>query len=161
MSCSVVKSLEHLHTDPMGLLAEINRVLKTGGTLFLSTPISPALMQSKKLCAEEVRRVWKVEFGGKAPTATIANTTACEVERISLAAGFHVGSLRTHDFYWPANRDVLRLLASQGHSIARREIPHFFWPANAPTFSNVFLKSSTPGKESKPIAANNSRVKHS
>src|SRR5262249_721269 len=30
--------LEHLHTDPMGLFAEINRVLKPGGHLLLTTP---------------------------------------------------------------------------------------------------------------------------
>src|SRR5712671_3919411 len=113
--------LEHLHTDPMGLLAEINRVLTTGGTLFLSTPnLASAHAVEQTLHGASPYGYGKFEFGGKATDRHNREYTAGEVERIAVAAGFHVAALRTHDFYWPAHRDVLRLLASQGHSIARR-----------------------------------------
>src|SRR5262249_29835307 len=46
--------------------------------------------------------------------------TAAEVGRLSTAAGFHIVSLKTHDSWWPRNRQVLRLLAAQGHPIALR-----------------------------------------
>jgi len=61
-------------------------------------------MQSKKLCAEEVRTgMESLNSAVKPPTATIANTPPAKSKNFA-GRRLHVGSLRTHDFYWPANR---------------------------------------------------------
>ncbi len=72
--------LEHLHTDPMGLLAEINRVLKTGGTLFLSTPnLASAHAVEETLLGASPYGYGKFEFGGKATDRHNREYTAGEV----------------------------------------------------------------------------------
>ena len=36
--CLAFEVLEHMERDPMNMLSEVNRILKTGGLLYLSTP---------------------------------------------------------------------------------------------------------------------------
>lgn len=113
--------LEHLHTDPMGLIAEINRVLKPGGFLLLTTPnlaCSHALEFAMK--GESPYVYGKFERGGTSTDRHNREYTANEVERLARAGGFQVVTLKTQDSWWPRNRHLLRTLASQGHAIARR-----------------------------------------
>src|SRR5260370_2579315 len=74
--------LEHLHSDPMGLLAEINRVLKTSGTLFLSTPnLASAHAVEQTFHGASPYGYGKFEFGGKATDRHHPEYTPGEVER--------------------------------------------------------------------------------
>jgi GT2 family glycosyltransferase/SAM-dependent methyltransferase/glycosyltransferase involved in cell wall biosynthesis len=113
--------LEHLHTDPMGLLAEMNRVLKPGGVLLLTTPnLASAHAVEEAMRGGSPYGYGKFEFGGKPTDRHNREYTAAEVVRLAMAAGFAISELRTFDFYWPAKRDVLRSLAVGGHPIAGR-----------------------------------------
>jgi GT2 family glycosyltransferase/glycosyltransferase involved in cell wall biosynthesis/SAM-dependent methyltransferase len=113
--------LQRLHTDPLGLFAEINRVLKQDGVLLLTTPnLASAHAVEEALRGGSPYGYGKFEIGGNPTDRHNREYTAGEVERLAIAAGFEVSALRTHDFYWPAKREVLRALASQGHSVARR-----------------------------------------
>jgi GT2 family glycosyltransferase/SAM-dependent methyltransferase len=113
--------LEHLHTDPMGLVAEINRVLKPGGLLLLTTPnvvCTHALDYAMK--GESPYVYGKFERGGAPTDRHNREYTATEVGQLAQFGGFHIVSLKTNDSWWPRDRNVLRLLAAEGHSIARR-----------------------------------------
>jgi len=113
--------LEHLHTDPMGLIAEINRVLKPGGFLLLTTPnvvCTHALAYAMK--GESPYVYGKFERGGAPTDRHNREYTATEVAQLAEFGGFQIVSLKTNDSWWPRDRKVLRLLAAEGHSIARR-----------------------------------------
>src|SRR5882724_2173579 len=113
--------LEHLHTDPMGLIAEINRVLTPGGFLLLTTPnvvCTHALAYAMK--GESPYVYGKFERGGAPTDRHNREYTATEVAQLAQFGGFQIVSLTTNDSWWPRDRKVLRLLAAEGHSIARR-----------------------------------------
>ena len=113
--------LEHLHTDPMGLIAEINRVLKPGGHLVLTTPNVVCTHALEFAMRGESPYVYgKFERGGAPTDRHNREYTANEVEHLAQYGGFAVVSLKTNDSWWPRNRPVLRLLASQGHRVSRR-----------------------------------------
>src|SRR5262249_36182061 len=113
--------LEHLHQDPRGLLAEVNRVLRTGGHLLLTTPnLACGHALEFALKGESPYVYGRFEIGGAPTDRHNREYTAAEVSRLAAAAGFQVVTLRTHDSWWPRNRQVLRLLAAQGHPIALR-----------------------------------------
>jgi GT2 family glycosyltransferase/SAM-dependent methyltransferase/glycosyltransferase involved in cell wall biosynthesis len=113
--------LEHLHTDPMGLFSEINRILKKHGTLLLTTPnLSSAHALAETLRGCSPYGYGKFELGGKSTDRHNREYTASEVERLALAAGFNDLHIRTFDFYWPGKLEVFRALAADGHPISRR-----------------------------------------
>jgi len=113
--------LEHLHTDPMGLFAEISRILKPDGTLLLTTPnLASAHAVEETMRGGSPYGYGKFEVGGKPTDRHNREYTASEVERLATAAGFSAKQVRTQDFYWPGKREVLRSLAVAGHPIARR-----------------------------------------
>jgi GT2 family glycosyltransferase/SAM-dependent methyltransferase/glycosyltransferase involved in cell wall biosynthesis len=113
--------LEHLHTDPMGLFAEMNRVLKIGGTLLLTTPnLASAHAVEETMRGGSPYGYGKFELGGKPTDRHNREYTAGEVERLAIAAGFGHAHIRTYDFYWPGKLATLRSLAVDGHPMARR-----------------------------------------
>lgn len=92
--------LEHLMGDPMHLICETNRILKTGGTLILSTP--------NVLWRNNVIRYLfgGHPFGWPVYTSTYGDRhnrewTPFEVEQVLRAAGFDKIKTRTEDFCAP------------------------------------------------------------
>ena len=113
--------LEHLHSDPMGLLAEMNRVLKPGGVLLLTTPnLASAHAVEETMRGASPYGYGKFELRGKSTDRHNREYTAAEVVRMAMAGGFAISELRTFDFYWPGNREVLKSLAVRGFPIAGR-----------------------------------------
>lgn len=113
--------LEHLHTDPMGLIAEINRILKPGGHLLLTTPNAACAHAIEFAMKGESPYVYgKFERGGAPTDRHNREYTSGEVRRLVEAGGFSIVSLQTKDSWWPRDRKILRLLAAQGHPIAQR-----------------------------------------
>ncbi|MGB9467202.1 MAG: methyltransferase domain-containing protein, partial [Candidatus Acidiferrum sp.] len=113
--------LEHLHSDPMGLLEEINRVLKPEGVLLLTTPnLACGQAVESALRGESPYVYGRFERGGGATDRHNREYTAGEVERLADAAGFGVVVLRTMDSWWECRKEVLRTLAAQGFPVARR-----------------------------------------
>lgn len=113
--------LEHLTLDPMGLLAEINRVLKPGGILLLTTPnLGSSHAVERALRAESPYCYGHFEVGGRTTDRHNREYTATEVATLAHCAGFAATALRTHDFYWPPKRETLRQLVSLGFPLALR-----------------------------------------
>lgn len=113
--------LEHLAQDPMSVMAEINRVLKSGGTLFLTTPnLASAHAVEQTLRAESPYCYGQFEVGGRATDRHNREYTAAEVAELAADAGSEAVSLRTHDFYWPPKPGTWLQLARQGFPLALR-----------------------------------------
>jgi O-antigen biosynthesis protein len=113
--------LEHLHSDPMCLLSEINRVLKVGGVLLLTTPnVAGGHAVEFALRGESPYVYGKFEREGASTDRHNREYTAGEVERLSRAAGLDPIHLRTMNSWWSYSPDLMQKLASQGYSIARR-----------------------------------------
>src|SRR5882762_2133327 len=119
--------LEHLHTDPMGVLAEIDRVLRPGGSLLLTTPnVASCHSVEYALRGESPYVYGKFEANGASTDRHNREYTPHEVERLALAAGISTVRLETRDSWWQPNREILRLLAARGEPIARRGDNIFF-----------------------------------
>ena len=113
--------LEHLHSDPMGVLTEVNRVLKDKGFLLLTTPNLAAGHSVEFVLKNESPYVYgKFEAGGGPTDRHNREYTAGEVGRLAEAAGFGIEVLRTENSWWDSSREILRLLAARGFPIARR-----------------------------------------
>ena len=113
--------LEHFHSDPMGVVAEINRILKPNDLLLLTTPnLASCHAVEYALRGESPYVYGKFEPEGASTDRHNREYTAGEVERLARSAGFEVELLRTQNSWWNSSREVLRLLAANGHPIARR-----------------------------------------
>jgi SAM-dependent methyltransferase len=113
--------LEHLVYDPMQVLSEVNRILKAGGRLLLTTPnIASAKSVEFILRGESPYVYGKYELGGLATDRHNREYTPGEVARILQAAGFDVETLLTRNSWWTGNGSVLRHLVAAGFSIALR-----------------------------------------
>lgn len=112
--------IEHLEVDPMFMLCEINRVLKTGGCVYLSTPNSIS-----------GRNVFKI-LNGYAPHFFMKYSTSATLYRHNIeyaphqvlamakAAGFLVRKFWTADTFENTVPEALEMLESNGFSTDHR-----------------------------------------
>ncbi|HEY1801504.1 MAG TPA: glycosyltransferase [Terriglobales bacterium] len=113
--------LEHLISDPMGVVAEMNRVLKPSGLLLLTTPnMASAKSVEYALKGESPYIYGRYEPGGRPTDHHNREYTTNEVERLLTFGGFQVERIVTQDSWWNRDRSLLRLFASRGLPIARR-----------------------------------------
>lgn len=106
--------IEHLEVDPMNLFVEINRVLKDGGLLLLSTP---------NICS--ARNVFKI-LNGYAPHFYMKYSPAAslgrhnieyapnQITQMAKAAGFNIRRLWTHDAFEDTLEEGLNLIEKCG-----------------------------------------------
>ncbi len=113
--------LEHLVCDPMGVIAEINRVLKPAGLLLLTTPNMASLKSVEYSLRGESPYIYgQYEPGGRPTDHHNREYTANEVERLLELGGFRIERLFTRESWWKPDHSLFRLLASHGLPIARR-----------------------------------------
>jgi len=114
--------LEHLHTDPLQMMSEINRVLRTGGVLLLTTPNLASAKSVACLLRGDTPYIYgKFEPSGISTDRHNREYTLGEIERLVRSAGFEVVKIKAENSWWPASRDVFRFLAAAGHPISGRE----------------------------------------
>lgn len=113
--------LEHLHSDPLHVLAEINRIARPHATLLVTTPNLASCHSVEYALRGESPYVYgKFEPRGKPTDRHNREYTPGEVQRLLAAAGFDSLRLQTRHSWWQPDRATLRLLASRGESIALR-----------------------------------------
>lgn len=112
--------LEHMDIDPMFMLAELNRVCRTGGWLVLTTP---------NCCS--ARNFWKIAQGyrphffmqyevSRSPYRHNVEWDVHAVVQLARAAGFDPVSLRTRDVFEAPLPEALRFLHKNGLSTDHR-----------------------------------------
>jgi glycosyltransferase involved in cell wall biosynthesis/SAM-dependent methyltransferase len=106
--------IEHLTKDPMHMLIELNRVLKWGGLLILTTPnISSAFSLGKALSGNSPYVYG--EYNPKSPGDRHSREYAPSEIRTALnAAGFKVVKLFTKDLWCEPDEPLLRMLDRTG-----------------------------------------------
>jgi glycosyltransferase involved in cell wall biosynthesis len=113
--------MEHLISDPMGVINEINRVLKPAGRLLVTTPnMASAKSVEYALRGESPYIYGRYEPGGRPTDHHNREYTTNELERLLELGGFQMERIFTHDSWWNRDRSLLKLFASRGLPIARR-----------------------------------------
>ena len=113
--------LEHLHSDPMALLQEINRILKLNGILLLTTPnLASAAAVERALAGTTPYCDGKFKIHGRPTDRHNREYVAPEVGRLSVHAGFEIVSLKTCDCYSRPGNDTLIRLGRNGFPLALR-----------------------------------------
>jgi len=107
--------IEHLPTDPMHMIAEINRILALGGALILSTPNIASLNSVKAVLLGYHPGIFhayiKPDKDGVVDPRHSREYTPRELAVIMEAAGFEVDLLETGDYEpRPGDESVLELL---------------------------------------------------
>jgi 2-polyprenyl-3-methyl-5-hydroxy-6-metoxy-1,4-benzoquinol methylase len=90
--CSEV--IEHLKQDPAHMIAEINRVLKPGGRLILTTPNITSVFALYRLLSGAHPQVWSV-YTGKDGDRHNREYTPAEIRKLLQWAGFSDVDLKT------------------------------------------------------------------
>ena len=112
--------LEHLVSDPMNVLAGINRVLKVGGQMLLTVPNIAAGKGVESILRGESPYIYgKYQPGGRPTDRHNREYAPQEIVRFGAAAGFHLVKLRTFNSWWQHGRE-LALLAAGGFPVAFR-----------------------------------------
>ncbi|WP_255100531.1 methyltransferase domain-containing protein [Synechococcus sp. L2F] len=98
--CLNMEVLEHLIFDPAHMVWSMNRMLKTGGLLFLSTPNAVAMTNALHWMNGDSPTLWNQVIPGK-PYYERHNRdwTPSEVVRLLEENGFTVLNVYTRDFY--------------------------------------------------------------
>lgn len=105
--CSEV--LEHLDVDPMFMLSELNRVLKTGGTLVLSTPNSCSTQSLWKLLRGYEPYFYMQYHKDRSPYRHNYEYSKRTLKTVVEAAGFEVKIWTENTFEDPFMGDLERL----------------------------------------------------
>jgi len=113
--------LEHLNTDPMAVLGEINRILKKDGLLLLTTPNMASAKSVNYVLQGNSPYVFGHFVPGGLPTDRHNREyTATEVEHLLQAAGFELAALETHNSWWKDQNAALSRLVAGGLSVLHR-----------------------------------------
>lgn len=112
LACEII---EHLPRDPMQLLVEANRVLRTGGQLVVTTPnIVSEHSIGLSLAGTHPANYYFFERSGTLDRHHFEWTPALLGEALR-AAGFAVEHLGTYYSWWGSDPAVTRLLDAAGH----------------------------------------------
>lgn len=107
--------LEHLSSDPMHMLREINRIVKPGGHLLLTTPNLASAKSLAYVLQGESPYIWgQYPIGGRGTDRHNREYTALEVKKILQLAGFAIETLATAVSWWPVDPKIMDLLAKLG-----------------------------------------------
>ncbi|MBI1824898.1 MAG: class I SAM-dependent methyltransferase [Planctomycetes bacterium] len=116
-SCDVVlclELLEHLAIDPMAMMSEINRVLKPGGTLVLSTPNAVRYDSLVRVALGEQPYGWN-PYNGFDTNRHNREYTPSEIERLFSAGGFTPSEVTT---VGRKSRGAMRVLLAAAFRVA-------------------------------------------
>ena len=111
MLCEI---LEHMPADPMFVLAEINRVLKPGGLLLLTTPNAASALTLNRLLAGEAPWVWHKYGTDRNIYRHCFEYTPKILASALEAAGFETRILTTHSCWSDPGQAELGLLRDRG-----------------------------------------------
>lgn len=112
-----LETLEHLTLDPMRMMSEINRVLKTGGVLVLSTPnVVSAHAVACMLRGEHPCGSNQYPKSGYLSMRHNREYAPAELQLLCTAAGFEVCSLSTPDVWERTDPATIEKIRSLGYS---------------------------------------------
>ncbi|HXZ11065.1 MAG TPA: glycosyltransferase [Candidatus Sulfotelmatobacter sp.] len=118
--------LEHLVSDPMNVISEMNRVLKIGGLLLLTVPnIASAKGVESVLVGESPYIYGKYQPGGRPTDRHNREYAPHELTRLAAAGGFATAKLQTYNSWWKHGSELSRLAAG-GFPVALRGDTIFF-----------------------------------
>jgi len=113
--------LEHLSTDPLHVMAEINRVLTKDGLVLLTTPNIASAKSANYILEGKTPYIFGQYVPGGLPTDRHNREyTTGEVVSLLQAAGFQITALETHNSWWKDQNGILAKLVGGGQSIAHR-----------------------------------------
>jgi SAM-dependent methyltransferase len=102
--------LEHLDVDPMFMLAEINRTLKIGGRLLLTTPNVTSSRNVAKILEGYAPHFFMQYHKDRSPYRHNIEYAPDQVAGLLEAAGFHIDRLWTADTFEPRIQHAVDLL---------------------------------------------------
>ena len=112
--------IEHLPTDPMQLLVELNRVLRHGGQLLLTTP--NLISQRALSLAMSGEHPFNYPFfdRNRSMDRHHLEYTPNLLVGMARSAGFAIRSCFTADVWWPPDDQVMAMLENSGYSTDQR-----------------------------------------
>ena len=108
LCCEVI---EHMDVDPMFLMAELNRALKPGGTLFLTTPNSASSQNVWKILNGYRPHFFMAYTKDRSPYRHNFEYDVHGIKTLTEAAGFSCVSMETVDTFNEPSKEALKFLA--------------------------------------------------
>jgi SAM-dependent methyltransferase len=106
--------IEHLAYDPMFMLSEINRVLKPGGRVFITTPNIASARSLRSLLWGGQPQLFSAYNKRRLLDRHHIEYSPPEIFKLMAAAGLEVERFDTADFYSGDHEPTLKLLADHG-----------------------------------------------
>jgi SAM-dependent methyltransferase len=143
--------LEHLTGDPMAMMTEINRVLKPGGMLLLTTPNIASARAVRSLLHGHWPYLDPAFNRNGSPDRHNLEYSPVELRGLMEAAGFEILRMETRDSWAPQAPEIVALLRREGHSTALRGDNIFLLAAKRTTYVRRFPaflygSGSNPGR---------------
>lgn len=106
--------IEHLAYDPMFMLAEINRILKPGGCVFITTPNIASARSLRSLLWGGQPQLFSAYNKRRLLDRHHIEYSPPEIFKLMAAAGFQVDRFDTEDFYSGDHEPTLKILVENG-----------------------------------------------